>query len=113
SDRFRTVMEPELDIVTYIPVTREQSFSAVSRLSAELMHRGMNAPDDEDKLYLSALMLSREEALRRLPGIKADQDHIRVLRSVLMKPEHLGFIPEMMRRLHRLHDTRTGHSSPH
>lgn len=111
SDRFMAVMKPELDIVTYIPVTRELTFSAVSRLSAELMHGGMNATDNEDRLYLSTLVLNRDEALRRLPELTADQDHVRVLRSVLMKPEHLGFIPEMMRRLHRLHDAHASYAT--
>ena len=103
SDRFQPVMKPELDIVTYVPVTGETTFSSVSRVSEEILKRGMDAGPDTDKLYLSTLALSREEAARWLPGLTADADRVRVLRSVLMKPEHLDAVPDVMRRLNQLH----------
>lgn len=147
SDRFQPVMKPELDIVTYVPVTGEATFSSVSRVSEEILKRGMDAdpgwhsdpglhtdpglytdpdlhtdpglhtdPDlhtdpgmetdsgmGKDSLYLSTLTLSEEEAARWLPGLTADTDRVRVLRSVLMKPEHLQAVPDIMRRLHKLH----------
>ena len=103
STRFRPVMRPELDIVSYIPVTREQTRSAVSRMSEQILRKGMEAESDDQKIYLSTLVLNHEEARRRFPELAPDQDNVRVLRSVLMKPEHLGFIPELMRRLDQLH----------
>ena len=103
SDCFQPVMKPELDIVTYVPVTGEAAFSSVSRISEEILKRGMDADPDTDKLYLSTLALSREEAARWLPELRADTDRVRVLRSVLMKPEHLEAIPDLMRRLNQLH----------
>ncbi len=104
SDRYHPVMRPELDIVTWIPATRVNSYSAVSKKSEEILRRGMDAESRESKLYLSALSLDQSDAVRLLPELKADQQSVKVLRSVLMKPEHLGFIPEMARRLHRLND---------
>jgi len=103
SDRFQPVMKPELDIVTYVPVTGEATFTSVSRVSEEILKRGMDAGPDTDKLYLSTLALSREEAARWLPGLRADSDRVRVLRSVLMKPEHLEAVPDVMHRLNKLH----------
>ena len=99
SARFQPVMKPELDIVTYIPLISESSFSAVSRASGEIMKLGMDAPTGRDKLYLSTLILSRKEAERWLPSLKADAEQVRVLRSVLMKPEHYDFVPELIRRI--------------
>ncbi len=104
SDRYQPVMRPELDIVTWIPVTRSNSYSAVSKKTEVILRRGMDAESPESKLYLSTLSLDRSDAARLLPQLNADQQSVRVLRSVLMKPEHLGFIPDMMRRLHSLND---------
>jgi glutamate/tyrosine decarboxylase-like PLP-dependent enzyme len=103
SDRFQPVIRPELDIVTYIPVTGEHTCSAVTRASEVLMKLGMDAASSHDKLYLSTLVLGRAEAERWLPGLECDADHVRVLRSVMMKPGHLDAIPDIMGRLERLH----------
>ncbi len=104
SDRFQPVMKPELDIVTYIPLTSERTCSAVSRASAEIMKMGMDTASGQDRLYLSTLVLNRSEAERWLPGLDIDADQVRVLRSVLMKPEHLHAVPDIMGRLARLHE---------
>ncbi len=103
SERFHPVMEPELDIVTYVPVTEKTTFSGVSSRSAAILKAGMEA-GLPDRLYLSTLALTEEEAHRWLPDLEADQSSVTVLRSVLMKPEHLDFVPEMMRRLEKLYE---------
>ena len=106
SDRYHPVMRPELDIVTWIPVTRVKSYSAVSKKTEQILRRGMDAGEQDRKLFLSTLSLARNDAARLLPELEADQKDVKVLRSVMMKPEHLGFVPEMMHRLHKLHDIR-------
>lgn len=90
---------PELDIVAFVPMTNEKSYSSVSRKSTELLQRGMTAHDSRDKVYLSTLELNPGQANRYLPEWKRDQESVRVLRSVLMKPEHYDFIPELIRRI--------------
>ncbi len=104
SDRFQPVMKPELDIVTWVPVIRNPTFSAISRASENILKLGMDAASVRDRLYLSTLTLSREDAARWLPHITPDTDRVKVLRSVLMKPEHLDAVPDLMGRLNRLHE---------
>jgi hypothetical protein len=43
-------------------------------------------------VYLSTLRLASERLRRRDPTLAADTDQARVLRSVLMKPEHEGYV---------------------
>jgi tyrosine decarboxylase / aspartate 1-decarboxylase len=81
---------PELDIVVWAP--RARSASEASARSQQIFERAA-----VDNLHL---------ALIQLPGsyfdpaaYDMDQDHILCLRSVLMKPEHAGWIDEIMDRL--------------
>jgi hypothetical protein len=39
---------------------------------------------------------------RRHPGVRADRDGARILRSVLMKPEALGYVTELHARVEEL-----------
>jgi hypothetical protein len=39
---------------------------------------------------------------RRHPGVRADQDGARILRSVLMKPEAQGYVTELHARVEEL-----------
>jgi glutamate/tyrosine decarboxylase-like PLP-dependent enzyme len=103
SDLFRPVMKPELDIVTWVPVTRDPTFSAVNSASNSILKLGMDTAAGVDRLYLSTLTLSREDAARWLPDLTPDTEHVNVLRSVLMKPGHLDAVPDLMRRLGKLH----------
>jgi glutamate/tyrosine decarboxylase-like PLP-dependent enzyme len=69
SDVLELHVEPELDIVTYLP--RAASLAQVDAATQAILESGMEDPDDP--VYLSVL--------RRGDGV-------RILRSVLMKPEH-------------------------
>ena len=44
--------------------------------------------DPDDPVFLSTLYLGRDALAARHPGLELDADGARVLRSVLMKPEH-------------------------
>jgi glutamate/tyrosine decarboxylase-like PLP-dependent enzyme len=80
-DRLALVVEPELDIVCYHP--RRASLSAVDAASEAMLAAGM--ADADDPIYLSTLRLEE----RMFAGnVERDADGARVLRSVLMKPEH-------------------------
>jgi hypothetical protein len=46
-------------------------------------------------LFLSTLRVTAAGMSRRHPGIAADRDGARILRSVLMKPEARGYVAEL------------------
>ncbi|MDG5767886.1 aminotransferase class V-fold PLP-dependent enzyme [Balneolales bacterium ANBcel1] len=100
---FQPVMRPELDIVVFVPVTEHLHCTGVSSRSVAIFKAGMEA-DPEHRLYLSTLEMAADEVKRLIPGLVADSEKVTVLRTVLMKPEHFDFIPEMVRRLHRLYE---------
>jgi glutamate/tyrosine decarboxylase-like PLP-dependent enzyme len=84
SDVLALHVEPELDIVAYLP--RVASFSALDAASETVLKAGMDDPDDP--VFLSTLYLGRDALAARHPALEPDADGARVLRSVLMKPEH-------------------------
>jgi glutamate/tyrosine decarboxylase-like PLP-dependent enzyme len=88
--------QPELDIVCYFRA--ERAMSAIDAASARMLSEGMTS----GAVYLSALRVSAGALGRRHPGIDADRDDARILRSVLMKPEHEAFVPELHARVERL-----------
>ena len=83
SDVLRPYLRPETDIVTYLP--RLGSAAQVDRASAAMLAAGM--ADPIDPVYLSTLRVPAEQLARRCPGVVADVDQARILRSVLLKPE--------------------------
>lgn len=91
--------KPDLDIVAYFPVTRNRKTSEVSALSKKLFKAGMD--DKTEGFHLSLFTVSAEEFITRFPQYESDDETVTILRSVLMKPEHLDFIPELVRRLHQ------------
>lgn len=80
SDVLALHLSPALDILTYWP--RAGSLSRVDAATEAILQAGMADPDDP--VFLSTLRV-RAEAL---PGLEPDADGARILRSVLMKPEH-------------------------
>lgn len=93
SNFFDLLRMPALDIVTFYP--RHRRASDVDRISATLFRRLMD--DRGDPLYLSVLKVDTAGLAGR--GIEPDVSEARVLRSVLMKPEHEHSIDWMIRRL--------------
>jgi glutamate/tyrosine decarboxylase-like PLP-dependent enzyme len=98
SDSLDLYQPPELDIVCYFPAAG--TLSAIDAGSARMLHDGMAAP--EEPVFLSTLRVTRDAMARRHPGIGGDEDGARILRSVLMKPEHETYVPQLHRRLERL-----------
>jgi hypothetical protein len=91
---------PELDILCYFPVRRPLSLSAIDHASARMLADGM--ADRSDPVYLSTLRVTSHEFARRHPGVSADRDGARILRSVLMKPECEGYASTLHARIERL-----------
>jgi glutamate/tyrosine decarboxylase-like PLP-dependent enzyme len=100
SDRLELYQRPDLDIVSYYPVTEPPSLSAIDRACARMLADGM--ADSADPVFLSTLRVSAEAVARRHRGIEADRDGTRILRSVLMKPEAQSHVAALQSRLERL-----------
>jgi glutamate/tyrosine decarboxylase-like PLP-dependent enzyme len=92
--------EPELDIVCYFPDVGTRSAAAIDAASARVLQAGMTDPDEP--VFLSTLRVSTDAFRRRHPAIDADAGEARILRSVLMKPEHETFVPRLHARLEQL-----------
>jgi glutamate/tyrosine decarboxylase-like PLP-dependent enzyme len=95
SDVLERHVEPELDIVTYFPAAR--SLSAIDSASAAVLEAGMRDPGDP--VFLSLLHVEREAMLAGHPEVEADAAGTRILRSVLMKPEHEPHVPWLHERV--------------
>jgi glutamate/tyrosine decarboxylase-like PLP-dependent enzyme len=89
---------PELDIVCYFPA--ERSMSAIDAASERVLRAGMT--DRSEPVFLSTLRVGADAFSRRQPGIEADSDSARILRSVLMKPESETYLPALHDRIERL-----------
>lgn len=90
---FGLLREPALDIVAFFPHARHAS--EVDRLSASLFANLMN--DADDPIFLSVLKV--DSRLLEKQGVEADVATTRILRSVLMKPEHEREVLHLMSRL--------------
>ncbi|HVG22408.1 MAG TPA: aminotransferase class I/II-fold pyridoxal phosphate-dependent enzyme, partial [Blastocatellia bacterium] len=94
SEELRLVTEPSLDIIAFFAATDQRSASGISALTHRLFKELMNAPSDP--VYLAKLQL-KPDLLSRYADLEWDQPVVTVLRSCLLKPEHLNYVP-------RLHD---------
>jgi glutamate/tyrosine decarboxylase-like PLP-dependent enzyme len=98
SELLSLYMQPELDIVTFFPVA--ESLSLVDARSAAILQAGMN--DADDPTFLSVLGVDRAAFAQLHPDLRIDADAARVLRSVLMKPEHELIVDDLHRRMQTL-----------
>jgi glutamate/tyrosine decarboxylase-like PLP-dependent enzyme len=94
SELLRLHLEPELDIVTYLPPAR--TVSELDAASVAILRAGMDDPDDP--VFLSTLQIAAEH----LDGLERDAPGARILRSVLMKPEHEPAADWLATRVERL-----------
>ncbi len=90
--------DPQLDIVAFWP--RRARMSEVDAATEAVLHAGM--ADRDDPLFLSTLRVDADAFAALHPGVERDADTVRVLRSVLMKPEHEGAHEALHARLEEL-----------
>jgi hypothetical protein len=109
SVRLDLYQRPELDIVSYFPLTGGDHLSGIDATSAQMLADGM--ADAEHPVFLSTLRVSAGAFAARHPAVRADQDGARVLRSVLMKPESEGYVAELQARVEEL-ASRAGYRHP-
>ncbi|MDD8016970.1 MAG: aminotransferase class I/II-fold pyridoxal phosphate-dependent enzyme [Bacteroidota bacterium] len=97
SDYFLEYTPPDLDIVTYFPRTKLFSASEVSQATEKIFIDLMNHP--VHPLYLATLNVDSVSIQKKNPKFICDIPTTKILRSVLMKPEHLDFVPTIFAEL--------------
>jgi glutamate/tyrosine decarboxylase-like PLP-dependent enzyme len=91
--------QPELDIVSYFPVTEPAALSRIDQASERILQAGMTGPDP---VFLSTLRADAGAFLARHGSVRQDAPGARILRSVLMKPEAETYLPHLHERLEQL-----------
>jgi glutamate/tyrosine decarboxylase-like PLP-dependent enzyme len=86
--RFMTAFMPELDIVIWAP--HGESASKVSALTREVFECTA-----EQNLHLAIANLPATLLRSWWPSLVWDQNHVSCLRSCLLKPEHLDWMPQI------------------
>ncbi|GCD92618.1 pyridoxal phosphate-dependent decarboxylase family protein [Embleya hyalina] len=100
SDRLELYQPPELDIVTYFPITEPHTLSRIDEAGVRILHEGMR--DSDDPIFLSTLRIDAERLITRHPKLTADANGARILRSVLMKPESEDYVTHLHARVEQL-----------
>lgn len=95
SERLATVMRPALDILCFYPVTSSMTASSISAASERVFQGGM--ADPANPVYLAKMGVSAD--ILGDAGIEWDEPSVTVLRSCLMKPEHLAEVPRLHERV--------------
>ncbi len=86
--------KPDLDIVCYYPEEKSHSASEIDRASQALFERSMAS--STNPIFLSILRVRSTDLRIRIPEVDVDQEHVRILRSVLMRPEQAGFAESLV-----------------
>ncbi len=109
SDELRLYQPPQLDILSYLPA--RDRLSEVDAASAAAMAAGMARPPAES-LHLATYTVDGPALAARGHHLDVDVRAGRILRSVLMKPEHEAAVPELHRELLDLLRPPNGPRSP-
>ncbi|MEX0648655.1 MAG: aminotransferase class V-fold PLP-dependent enzyme [Balneolaceae bacterium] len=99
SSVYRLYNEPDLDIAGYFKIPKQEKISEINHLSEELFRKGVS--DKKEGFHVSLFKIPAEEFCRKFPEFERDTDYAVILRSVLMKEEHEGFVEELVRRLEK------------
>jgi glutamate/tyrosine decarboxylase-like PLP-dependent enzyme len=100
SDTLRPIMDPALDIVVYLPLPAgdDRRVSRISALADAVFAAGMH--EGADAFFLAKTTV-QPDRLAAHTDLVWDRPTVTALRSVLMKPEHLAFVPELHARVDR------------
>ena len=85
----------DLDIVSYFP--RRATMQGVHDATSAVFAAAMNDPTDP--VFVATYGVTAAQLALRHPEIVADRADARILRSVLMKPEHEAAVPALVARL--------------
>ncbi|MXW31637.1 MAG: aspartate aminotransferase family protein [Rhodothermaceae bacterium] len=86
--------KPELDIACYYPEANPNSASAIDRASQALFENSMASTTNP--VFLSVLRVQSADLRARMPDMEIDQESVRILRSVLMRPEQANFAESLV-----------------
>ena len=103
-ERFAPASAPELDIVVFAP--RADSVSAASALSRKIFDAAAKR-----NLHLAVAQLPAEFWAAPPAQMRRDRETITCLRSVLMKPEHLAWLPKIWEALSAATSEVLGHET--
>jgi glutamate/tyrosine decarboxylase-like PLP-dependent enzyme len=84
--------KPELDIITYLP--RAKSMSQLDHVSHEILIQAGQGPK-ADQIHLATYVVQEDQLKQRGINLTNDAKDARILRSVLMKPEHEALVPTL------------------
>ena len=98
SELLRLHLRPELDIVTFFAAA--DTLSELDRRTVAILQAGMG--DDADATFLSVLGVDQAAFAQLHPDLTIDADSARILRSVLMKPEHELVVERLHERVQAL-----------
>ena len=91
-DILQPYQRPELDIITYLP--RVRSMSELDRVSHAIFEMAADTTRPQ-QTHLATYVVGPEPLAARGIELEPDVPRARIMRSVLMKPEHEPLIPEM------------------
>ena len=89
SEHYTPLMQPELDIVVYV------ANAADSREASTQARRVFDAAAESD-LHLALAEFPASLVAHYVPDLRMNSDTVTCLRSVLMKPEHHGWLAQIM-----------------
>mgnify|MGYP002783521030 FL=1 len=92
SDILQPYQRPELDIITYLP--RVTSMSELDRVSHAIFEFAADTARPQ-QTHLATYVVTPAHLRARGIHLEEDAERGRIMRSVLMKPEHEPLIPEM------------------
>ncbi len=96
SNYYVLLLEPQLDIVCYFPKTKNMKASEISAKTEYIFKYLENHLTEP--LYLAKLKINKDIGIYD-ENIDWDMDNMTILRSCLMKPEHLDYVDTIFDRL--------------
>ena len=92
SDILQPYQRPELDIITYLP--RVRTMAELDRVSQAIFERAADTTRSQ-QTHLATYVVTPTQLRARGIELEPDAERARIMRSVLMKPEHEPLVPEM------------------
>ncbi len=105
SDSLVAYQKPELDILTYLP--KVSSMSKLDYVSHELLIQAAQG-ERKEQIHLATYVTKPEQLKTRGFDLVQDAPNARILRSVLMKPEHETWVPQIHQKVESLARTLIG-----
>ncbi len=99
SEVLQPYQKPELDILTYLP--RVNSMAKLDDISHELLVQLGNGPRQQ-QMHIATYVVKPNQLAQRGFVFEEDAKTARILRSVLMKPEHETWVPKLHQRIESL-----------